>query len=58
MTQKPKPKPRVRRSTPEQQVANFRALARELECDEDEEAFKAKVRKVATAPKPPKTAAK
>lgn len=30
-----------------------RDLARELECDEDEAAFEDKVRKVATAPKPP-----
>ena len=34
------------------QVEKFRDLARELECDEDEEAFKAKLRKVATAPRP------
>ena len=33
------------------QIDKFRATARELGCDEDEEAFKAKVRKVATAPK-------
>ncbi len=34
------------------QAEKFKRLARELECDEDEEAFKAKLRKVATAPKP------
>lgn len=34
------------------QPDKFRDLARELECDEDEAAFKDKVRKVATAPKP------
>lgn len=40
-----------------QQVEKFQELARELECDEDEAAFKAKLRKVASAPraeKPPK----
>ena len=31
----------------------FRNVARELECDEDEEAFKAKLRKVAKAPRSP-----
>ena len=36
------------------QADKFRDLARELECDEDEEAFKAKVKKIATAPKAPK----
>ncbi|MGV9009821.1 hypothetical protein [Brevundimonas sp.] len=36
-----------------EQLNKFRDLARELECDEDEAAFDAKVRKVATAPKPP-----
>jgi hypothetical protein len=35
------------------QSDKFRDLAHELECDEDEEAFKAKLRKVAKA-KPPK----
>lgn len=30
----------------------FRDMARELECDEDEAAFEDKVRKVATSPKP------
>lgn len=34
------------------QVDKFKELARELECDEDEAAFKDKVRKVA-APKSP-----
>jgi len=33
------------------QADKFRDLARELECDEDEEAFKAAVRKVGTAPR-------
>jgi hypothetical protein len=33
------------------QVDKFRDLARELECDEDPEAFKAKVAKVAKAPR-------
>ena len=36
------------------QPQRFEALARELECDTDEGAFKAKLRKVATAPKAPK----
>ncbi len=31
----------------------FRDLARELECDEDEEAFDEALRKIATAPKAP-----
>jgi uncharacterized membrane protein len=34
---------------------SFEQLARELECDEDEEAFKAKVARVANAPKAAKT---
>ena len=34
---------------PKPQADKFRDLARELECDEDEEAFKEKLRKVATA---------
>jgi hypothetical protein len=38
------------------QSDKFRELAHELECDEDEEAFKATVKKVARAPKPPKEA--
>ena len=38
--------------TPElSQADKFRQLARELECDEDEEAFKAKLRKIARLPK-------
>ncbi|HEX3886090.1 MAG TPA: hypothetical protein VHW05_01240 [Phenylobacterium sp.] len=35
------------------QLDKFKDLARELECDEDEEAFKAKLRQVAKAPKAP-----
>lgn len=35
------------------QADKFRDLAHELECDEDEEAFKAKLRKVAAAPRTP-----
>jgi hypothetical protein len=31
-------------------------MARELECDDDEAAFKAKLRQIAKAPKPPKPA--
>lgn len=34
------------------QIERFKQAARALECDEDEDAFKAKLRKVATAPKP------
>lgn len=41
-----------REKAPTTQVEKFRDLARELECDEDEEAFKAKVQKIARAPKP------
>lgn len=37
--------------TPKAQAAKFRDLARELECDESEEAFKAKLVKVAKAPR-------
>ncbi len=33
---------------------SFEELARELEADEDEEAFKAKLKQIATAPRPPK----
>lgn len=33
------------------QLDKFKDLARELECDEDEEAFKAKLRRVVTTPK-------
>lgn len=43
------PKPRLPDAP--SQIDKFRDLARQLECDEDEEAFKAKVRKVATAPR-------
>ena len=39
---------------PKPQPDKFRDMARELECDEDEAAFEAKVRKVATTPKPEK----
>ena len=40
---------------PRPQADKFRDLARELECDEDEDAFKAAVRKIAKAPRAPKT---
>ena len=36
---------------PKDQPEKFRDLARKLECDEDEEAFKAKFKKVARAPR-------
>jgi hypothetical protein len=39
-------------SDPRPQSEKFRDLACELECDEDEDAFKAAVRKIGTAPKP------
>jgi hypothetical protein len=39
---------------PRSQPDKFRDLARELECDEDEDAFKAAVRKIGTAPREPK----
>jgi|GEM_PF-1027980 len=35
------------------QADKFRDLARALDCDEDEAAFKAKLRKIAAAPRPP-----
>ena len=38
---------------PKPQIDKFRDLAREIGADEDPEAFKATVRKIATAPKPP-----
>ena len=34
------------------QLDRFREAARALECDDDEAAFAAKLRKIATAPKP------
>ena len=37
-----------------EQSNKFRAIARELECDEDEAAFEDKVRKVASVPQSPK----
>lgn len=42
-----------KRSADKDQADKFRDLARELGCDEDEEAFKEKVRKVAGAPRAP-----
>jgi len=41
-----------RRIDGQSRADKFRDMARELERDEDEAAFKDKVRKVATAPKP------
>lgn len=38
---------------PKPQIDKFRDLARELECDEDEDAFDERLKKLATAPKPP-----
>jgi hypothetical protein len=42
-------------SNPLTQLDKFKALARELGADEDEDAFKAKLRQIATAPKPRKS---
>lgn len=39
------------------QAQKFTEAARELECDEDAEVFKAKLRKIAKAPRSPKVAA-
>ena len=36
---------------PRTQADKFRDLARELECDEDEDAFDERLKKLATAPK-------
>jgi hypothetical protein len=36
------------------QIEKFRELARQLECDDDEDAFKAKLVKLAKAPRTPK----
>ncbi|MDB5443814.1 MAG: hypothetical protein JWP73_2190 [Phenylobacterium sp.] len=36
---------------PKSQADKFRDLARELECDEDEEAFDERLKKLATMPK-------
>ena len=40
------------------QVEKFRQLAREIGADEDPDAFKAKLVKIAKAPRPPKPEAK
>jgi len=45
---------RQNRAQPKESHKSFEDLARELECDEDEEAFKAKVKRVAMAPRPDK----
>lgn len=37
---------------PKTQAEKFEKMAKEIECDEDEDAFEDKVRKLATAPKP------
>jgi hypothetical protein len=44
------PKPKTEAAS---QADKFRDLARELECDESEDAFKAVLKKVATAPRQP-----
>ena len=41
---------------PDSQIQKFRALAREIECDDDEAAFDERLRKIATAPKASKAA--
>jgi hypothetical protein len=48
MKSKPNPPP----STEKSQIDKFRDAARELECDDDEEAFAERVRRMATAPRP------
>jgi hypothetical protein len=40
------------------QLEKFKALARELECDDDEAAFAEKVKRIAKAPREPKPTAK
>ena len=40
------------------QKDKFKAVARELGCDEDEEAFRGKLKKIAQAPVPEKPTAK
>jgi hypothetical protein len=44
----------TKQSTDFSQVDRFKALARELGCDEDEAAFEAALKKVAEAPQPAK----
>ena len=39
---------------PKPQIDKFRDLARELECDDDEKAFDERLKRIATAPRPPK----
>jgi hypothetical protein len=39
-------------NSPKPQIDKFKDLARELECDDDEEVFKAKLRPVAKASRP------
>lgn len=46
----PKTPPSSGATAPVNQADKFRDLARELECDEDEEAFKAKLRQIAKTP--------
>jgi hypothetical protein len=43
---------KIKESKPLPQAQKFRDLARELECDTDEASFKAKLVKVAKAPRP------
>lgn len=38
---------------PKPQIEKFRDLARELECDDDEETFAERVKKIASAPRAP-----
>jgi hypothetical protein len=42
--------------SPKPQLAKFRNLARELECDDDQAAFDEKLKKLAKAPRDPKVA--
>lgn len=48
----------IENSSGQTQADKFRALARQLECDDDEEAFKAKLRQVVTTPPQHQTRAK
>lgn len=47
MTKSPQSAARQARISPDQQIDRFRQMARELDCDEDEDAFRAKLRTIA-----------
>ena len=48
-------KPKTTSATSSDQLDRFREAARQLECDDDEAAFNAKLKKVAKAKTPEKT---